>query len=159
MTKYEQAIKYFEEYSKVLDDHCKRGGEFAAEALEHTKTAIEALKKQSEKEIKMKFTKRIKNYIIEKLGGVPYECAFPENAVLRIQRPDIVKCAAVQTVKNDLLKENGFMGFMKRELARELADGLLKNELITISVLEDKYPELDETVIRAEIEVVVPQSE
>lgn len=46
MTKYEQAIKYFEEQQKVLDDHRKRGGEFAAEALEHTKTAIEALKKQ-----------------------------------------------------------------------------------------------------------------
>lgn len=46
MTKYEQAIKYYEEQLKVLDDHCKRGGEFAAEALEHTKTAIEALKKQ-----------------------------------------------------------------------------------------------------------------
>ena len=46
MTKYEQAIKYFEEQLKVLDDYCKRGGEFAAEALEHTKTAIEALRKQ-----------------------------------------------------------------------------------------------------------------
>lgn len=46
MTKYEQAIKYFEEQLKVLDDHWKRGGEFAAEALEHTKTAIEALRKQ-----------------------------------------------------------------------------------------------------------------
>lgn len=33
MTKYEQAIKYLEEQLKVLDDHCKRGGEFAAEAL------------------------------------------------------------------------------------------------------------------------------
>jgi hypothetical protein len=46
MTKHEQAIKYFEEQLKVLDDHRKRGGEFAAEALEHTKTAIEALRKQ-----------------------------------------------------------------------------------------------------------------
>lgn len=107
----------------------------------------------------MNIIKRIKNYIIKKLGGTPYECAFPENAVLRIQRPDIVKCTAVQVARNDLFKEDGFMEFMKRELARELADGLLKNNLVTISVLEDKYRDRDATEICAEIEVVVPQSE
>ena len=107
----------------------------------------------------MKIINKIKNYIIEKLGGTPYECAFPDNAVLRIQRPDIVRCGAVQSARNDLLKEDGFMEFMKRELARELADGLIKNDLITISVLENKYPELDKTEIRAEIEVVCPEKE
>ena len=63
MTKYEQAIKYFEEQLKVLDDHCKRGGEFAAEALEHTKTAIEALRKQVPR-------------ALHKLNGDYGECSF-----------------------------------------------------------------------------------
>lgn len=111
------------------------------------------------KEIDMKNIKKIKNYIIKKLGGTPYECAFPENAVLRIQRPDIVKCTAVQVARNDLFKEEGFMEFMKRELARELADGLLKNELMTIRFLEDKYRDRDATEICAEIEVVCPEKE
>ena len=46
MNKYEKAIKYFEEHMKVLDNHCKHGGDFALEAREHTQTAIEALRKQ-----------------------------------------------------------------------------------------------------------------
>lgn len=46
MNKYEKAIKYFEEHMKVLDSHCKHGGDFALEAREHTQTAIKALRKQ-----------------------------------------------------------------------------------------------------------------
>ncbi|MBE6890002.1 MAG: hypothetical protein E7485_08320 [Ruminococcaceae bacterium] len=46
MNKYEKAIRYFEEQCKALEEHCKRGGDFALGALEHTKTAIEAMKKQ-----------------------------------------------------------------------------------------------------------------
>ncbi|MBE6902904.1 MAG: hypothetical protein E7478_10535 [Ruminococcaceae bacterium] len=48
MNKYEKAIKYFEEHMKVLDNHCKHGGDFALEAREHTQTALEALRKQSD---------------------------------------------------------------------------------------------------------------
>ena len=46
MNKYEKAIKYFQEHMKVLDNHCRHGGDFALEAREHTQTALEALKKQ-----------------------------------------------------------------------------------------------------------------
>lgn len=46
MNKYEKAIRYFEEHLVVLENHCKHGGEFAFEAREHTRTAIEALRKQ-----------------------------------------------------------------------------------------------------------------
>ena len=52
MNKYEKAIRYFEGNSKVFEEHCKRGGDFASEALEHTKTAIEAMKKQVPRALK-----------------------------------------------------------------------------------------------------------
>lgn len=46
MNKYEKAIRYFEEHLAVLENHCKHGGDFALEARDHTRTAIEALRKQ-----------------------------------------------------------------------------------------------------------------
>lgn len=46
MNKFEKAIRYFEEHLVVLENHCKHGGDFALEARDHTRTAIEALKKQ-----------------------------------------------------------------------------------------------------------------
>lgn len=46
MTAAEKAIRYFEEQRVSLQEHVKRGGEFAKDALEATEEALKALKKQ-----------------------------------------------------------------------------------------------------------------